>query len=78
MNITEYKLTITGNVSEINDNGVAVTEYKKELIYRGNENIIISESHDFTEEELIEGYDGHEEILFPRHILQKFMEMIDE
>ena len=59
MNISEYKLTITYNGAE--------HESKKELIYRGNENIILREYID-NEVEL--------DIFIPRIMLEQFLELI--
>jgi hypothetical protein len=43
----------------------------KELVYRGNENISVSSSCDNS------GEDGRTKFLFPRHVLQKFVELIN-
>lgn len=62
MQITEYKLTIEGDI-----HGHQVTT---SLTYRGNENIMLT-STDMSDIH-------HEKILrVPRHILKNFMEMID-
>jgi hypothetical protein len=69
MQITEYKLTIEGEIG-----GHPVT---KSLTYRGNENIIIDDSDGSVVDD--KDYDDHNHtiIKFPRHILKKFMEMIE-
>lgn len=57
MNITEHKLTITDELRT------------KTLIYRGNENVMITCNCAENEDDSV--------ILFPRHILEKFMEIIE-
>lgn len=44
-----------------------------QLIYRGNENIIIRFSHCILNDD-----DGYRSILVPRNVLEKFMELINE
>jgi hypothetical protein len=64
MNITSYHLIIGGIVDD--------THVKKELVYRGNENIIIRcEIEDTEDNEPIS-------ILFPRSVLENFIKMINE
>jgi len=65
MDITEYRLIVTGRNTHVHiDKEISV-----EFYYGGNESIIIkSESYD-TE-------NGIEAMIIPRHILEKFIEMI--
>jgi hypothetical protein len=65
MNITEYKLTISYD-----------NDTFKEIVYRGNENIIISTEDWIDDYEIVEK--NRMDIRFPRHILEKFLEMINE
>jgi len=70
MEITDYELTLTCRIDEI--------EFKKQLIYRGNENIIIRSWTPVKpiEWEQKDGLYSHD-ILIPRNILEKFLEIID-
>lgn len=73
MRITEYKLTITCSV--VGEDG----DREKELIWRGNENVIIREKPNINEVESDDDlYDGYTYILIPMHILRKFVELCDE
>ena len=58
MDIKEYNLKITYDNDTV-----------KELIYRGNENIIIKS-------EIVNIYDGTSSVLVRRHVMEKFLEMI--
>lgn len=64
MNIVEYKLQITTQVAGEDD------DHTYELVYRGNENIIIRSNY-FTL-----GEKANTSIVIPRHILEKFVEII--
>jgi len=68
MNITEYKLTITSK------DAFEDTERVHELIYRGNENIIIKVEPipDLSIS------DQSIQTLLPRHILETFVRLINE
>lgn len=72
MNIIEYKLTVTCRNIDSTDELTHVDDTEKELIYRGNENVIIRERPD--KDPLAD----EKTILIPRHILEKFLEMINE
>ena len=71
MNITEYRLTITCRNIYSTDESTHVDDTEKILIYRGNENVIVSEKPDK------DPLSDEKTILIPRHILQKFMETIE-
>lgn len=51
---------------------ITCEDNEKSLIYRGNEHIVIKNKL------LNANDDNGVVILFPRHVLRKFMEMIDE
>jgi len=65
MNITEYKLILT----------YEGTVMQKELIYRGNENILVI---DHTQRPFVHDKDDQHaiRITISRHILEKFLEII--
>lgn len=59
MSITEYSLTITQQCGS--------NEFTKTLTYRGNENIIVKQTSERAEVE----------ILIPRHQLEAFLRVIE-